>query len=363
MHYSKFATYTAATFLISTVAVTETVDAKDTFKGKRLTLIIASNEGGGTDRMGRLVGQYLEKHLPGRPKIVTRNMGSGGGKIRAANYLMSKAKPDGLTFMQSDATGVHPGTLRRKSARFDPTKFEFIGSVNRGGSILFMRKDAKARLTDKSKRPVIVAAISGTRSWQAMPMWGAEYLGWNVKWIPGYRGTGSMNKALRQGEIDMFATNNAYVINQLRKDNLIVLITQDGRFDGEKMVPRDSYKNTPTMHDLLKKAKISKLSWDSFNVMTAPSNIDKWMGLPPKTPKKFVDIYRKAYLAATGDPEFVKIARKQFSKELSIIPGATVAKMVNEIHSGAKAKVDFGEELRAKYGLTAFKKKKKKKKK
>ncbi|MEE8516978.1 MAG: hypothetical protein V3T02_10100 [Alphaproteobacteria bacterium] len=354
-----FATALVAGMAMSASAAKAEVD----FKGKRIQLIVASSAGGGTDRVGRLVAQYLEKYLPGKPNIVVKNMGAGGGKIRAANYLMNKAKPDGLTFMQSDGTVVQPSTLRRKSARYDPRKFEFIGSLNRGGSVLFARKDALKRLTDKSKKPVIVAAISGTRSWQAMPMWGAEFLGWNVRWIPGYRGSGSMIKAIRQGEIDMFATNNAYIIDELVKDGVVNLVVQDGQTADGKLLPRPSYKQVPLMLERLKKAKISKLSKQGYRSLTAPSEIDKWMGMPPGTPKAYVKAFRAAYKKSVNDPKFLKTARKQFSKEINYIDGPTVAAMVNEVFGAPAAAVDYAEGLKKKYGLAAFKKKRKKKRK
>jgi tripartite-type tricarboxylate transporter receptor subunit TctC len=362
-HLINWRSVLAATVALGTVAAVTPASAEVSLKGKRVQLIIASSAGGGTDRVGRLVGQYMEKYLPGRPTIVIRNMGSGGGKIRAANYLMNKAKPDGLTFMQSDGTVISPGTLRRRSARYDPRKFEFIGSLNRGGAIMFVSRKAHKRLKDKSKKPVIVAAISGTRSWQAMPMWGAEFFGWNVRWIPGYRGVGQMSKALRQGEIDIFATNNAYVINQLKADGVIDLLVQDGQVVDGKVAARPSFKNVPVFSDTLKKAKISKVSWQGFQSMTQPSRVDKWMGMPPGTPKAYVAAFRAAYKKSVSDPKFLEIGRKQFSKEINYIDGATVAKMVKAVISAPAAAVDYAENMKKKYGLAAFKKKKRKKKK
>ena len=342
---------------LGAVASLAPASAEVSLKGKRVQLIIASSAGGGTDRVGRLIAQFMEKYLPGNPTIVIRNMGSGGGKIRAANYLMNKAKPDGLTFMQSDGTVISPGTLRRRSARYDPRKFEYIGSLNRGGAVLFVSKSAHKRLMDKSKKPVIVAAISGSRSWQAMPMWGAEFFGWNVRWIPGYRGVGQMSKALRQGEIDIFATNNAYIIHQLQADGTIDLLVQDGQVIKGKVTRRPSFKNVPIFAKMLKKAKITKLSWQGFYSMTAPSQVDKWMGMPPGTSKAHLKAYRAAYEKSVNDPKFLEIGRKQFSKEINYIDGPTVAKMVREVNSAPAAAVDYAENMRKKYGLASFKNK------
>jgi tripartite-type tricarboxylate transporter receptor subunit TctC len=188
-------------------------------------MIIASDPAGGTDLTGRLVAQYLSRYLPGEPQIVIRNTGAGGGKIRAANYMAEEAPTDGTVIMQSDSTTMQPEIARRDVSRYDPRDFRVIGSINRGGSVVLIRNDAFARLNDRSADPVIVGAISGTRAWQAMLVWGKEFLGWNLQWIPGYQGTASLNRALRQGEIDAFSTNNIFVLNELLDDDLVVLIT------------------------------------------------------------------------------------------------------------------------------------------
>jgi tripartite-type tricarboxylate transporter receptor subunit TctC len=351
----------AVTVTVASALAVSPASAEVSLKGKKVQLVVASGAGGGTDRIGRLVAQYMEKYLPGNPTIVVKNTGTGGGKIRAANYLMNKVKSDGQTFMQSDNTVLQPSTLRRKSARYDPRKFHYIGALNRGGSVFFMRKDATKRLTDKSAKPVIVAAISGTRSWQAMPMWGAEFLGWNVRWIPGYRGSGSMIKAIRQSEIDAFATNNAYIIDELVKDGVIELQVQDGQHMDGKLVRRPTYNSVATMTEILKQKGIPKIAWQGFLSMTTPSAVDKWMAMSPGTPKAYVEAYRKAYKASASDPEFLKVARKQFSKEIFYISGTDVTAMVEEIHNAPAAAVDYAEGLKRKYGLAAFKKKKRKK--
>ena len=39
------------------------------YKGKSVDLIIASEVGGGYDLYARLIGPFLEKHLPGNPRL------------------------------------------------------------------------------------------------------------------------------------------------------------------------------------------------------------------------------------------------------------------------------------------------------
>jgi tripartite-type tricarboxylate transporter receptor subunit TctC len=359
MHKHHVIRAIAVLAVAATVPLASDAGAAD-FKDQTIQLIVASDAGGGTDLIGRLMSQHMQPFLPGKPKIVIKNMGAGGGKIRGANLLM-KAKPDGLTFMQSDTTVVQPSTLERKSARFDPKKFRMIGAINRGGSILFIRKAAMERLKDKSKPPVIVGAISGTRSWQAMPMWGAEFLAWNMKWIPGYKGSGQMTKALRQGEIDVFATNNVYIIEELRKDNVIELLTQEGQPEENGYSTRASYKNVPIFPVTLQKANLPKVAMQGYNSLMGPSQIDKWMGLPPGTPDDIVAAYRTAYDKAVKSKEFLKVANKQISKEIFYMPGKTVERMVVAVHDVPPEALTYADKLKQKYGLAAGSKKKKKK--
>lgn len=322
------------------------------FSGKQVQLIVASNPGGGTDRVGRLMAQTMSKYLPGNPNIVVKNTGSGGGKIRGAN-LLAKAAPDGLTIMQSDGSTLQPTTLKRKSVRYDPTKFRAIGAINRGGSIFFVRKDAVPRLTDKGQKPVIVAAISGSRSWHAMPMWGAEFLGWNAKWIPGYKGSGQMTKAIRQGEVDAFATNNVYIIDELVKDGVVELLYQAGQPTDEGYAARDSYPNVPPFPDVIQKAKLNKTQWQAYTSLMNPSLIDKWMGLTQGTPDDLVQAWRTAYSKAYNDAELQKIFRKEFSKDLTLISGKRVEQMIEEVSGVPEAAVQYSIDLKKKYGLSA----------
>jgi len=55
-----------------------TVDAHadavaDFYKGKTVNLVIGSGEGASYDLVGRLVGQHLQRRIPGNPIIVSRS--------------------------------------------------------------------------------------------------------------------------------------------------------------------------------------------------------------------------------------------------------------------------------------------------
>lgn len=348
---SKTCSAVGAVAIISLACATVAppANAAVTFKGKDIDMMIASSAGGGTDLMGRLFARFLPKYLPGSPRIVARDMGSRGRKILAGNEF-EHAKPDGLSVMQTDSSMLSPVVLSRHGVTYKPEEFRPVGAINRGGSVVMIRKDALPRLKNPSARPVIVAAASGQRTWQAMLVWGKRFLGWNVKWTKGYKGSDAMSLAVRRGEADAFATAGANVIDTLLRGGSIDLLVQQGVPQGGSIVARDDFKNVPIMDDLLKKANVPEVAFRAYKSVVGPSDIDKWLTLPPRTPDAIVTVYRTAFDKAVKDPEFLAAAHK-ISREIKVIDGADVARMIRELRSVPPKITKYGEDLREKYNL------------
>ncbi len=85
------------------------------FQGKTVTMIIGFAPGGGTDAFGRLVAQYMEKHLPGSPTVVPRNVPGADG-VTAMNFIAQQLAPDGLTFTTTANTTADPLNFRKPQA-------------------------------------------------------------------------------------------------------------------------------------------------------------------------------------------------------------------------------------------------------
>ncbi len=114
--------------------------AGDFYKGKTFTVMVASRAGGGTDTTARLVARFWGDYIPGKPKVLVRNKGL---QVIAANELHNKIRPNGL-IIGVFAGGGTLGPFARKSSsvRYDPRKWGFAGSIERGPSIQLFRKSA-----------------------------------------------------------------------------------------------------------------------------------------------------------------------------------------------------------------------------
>ena len=88
------------------------------YRGKTIDLYIGFTVGGGYDLYARLVGKYMGDHIPGKPRIVPRNMTGAGSRI-AAGYIYSVAPKDGAAlhglYSFSENFGGSNGHLQRKA--------------------------------------------------------------------------------------------------------------------------------------------------------------------------------------------------------------------------------------------------------
>src|SRR6516164_3798143 len=99
--------------------------AADFYRGKTLRMIIGYGPGGGYDIYGRLVAEFLPRHLPGNPVIITQNM-PGAGSFTAARYLQDVAPRDG-TVLGSLAQTLALDSVANANARLDLASMPYIG--------------------------------------------------------------------------------------------------------------------------------------------------------------------------------------------------------------------------------------------
>jgi tripartite-type tricarboxylate transporter receptor subunit TctC len=314
------------------------------YESKTIRFLIASGPGGGTDTAGRLVARYLPKYLPGNPKIVIQNMGGGGGTI-ANNYFASEVKPDGLTIMQDSSSSVASFARGGPSIKYDPRKFKVIGGVARPGSLLMIRNDANARFTNKSAKPAVVGDTDGIRNWIAMTVWGAEYLGWNLRWIYGYPGSRELQLAIRQGEIDLWATQNAKLVKDLQREGVVQIVAT------EEDQRREDFSEVPTFIELLGAKKPAGLSWQAYQAWAGAPELDKYLVVPEATPENLVKLLRDAFLKAMKDPEVDKEGDKFFGDGWKPIAAEKIEVVIRDHIAIPKEAKDFITKMRQKYGL------------
>jgi len=272
------------------------------YKGKSISLIIASNTSGGYDTYGRLLARHLPKHLAGNPAIVPQNMPGAGG-IRAANYLYSVAAKDGTVFGIFDQAMFLEQLLGIPGLRGDVRQFNWIGRLMSNSSVLFAWHTAAVQKIQDAFTHELIVAAPGSNSrlnWTALN----ALAGTKLKLLTGYEGPATAKIAMERGEVEALSLPWGV----LREENpewlaqkKINLLLQTG------LEKNAGLPDLPRMIDLAKNEEDRKV----LEIFASPSLVGRSFAAPPGLPKERIDELRSAFMAMVKDPEFLAEAQKQ----------------------------------------------------
>ena len=318
--------------LATALCLSATVHAAPDYQGKSLRMIVGTSPGGGYDTYARAIARHLPKHLPGKPNIIVQNM-PGAGSLIAANYLYNVAKPDGLTFAMLISGLVMEQAMNVEGIRFDAGKFQWIGAPSVGmPACAFMGFSGVRTLEDVIKTTKTLNMAAAGSSTREQPRILKQFLGANVKMVPGYQGTAGIRAAMQRREVDgacwqwvsMKITARA-MLDAKGDDRLIPVLLQ-----GESNDPE--VKGLPKYTDFIKKPE----DLATFNAWMAQYRFFRPFAAPPKAPADRVDALRKAFKATLEDPEFLALASKT-RMAIQYVSGPQIAARVNEALSTSPA--------------------------
>jgi hypothetical protein len=275
----------------------------------------------------------------------------GASGITALNYFFHRTQPDGLTAVMGSISMVDPMNFRRSSSQYDPKTLRFAGGVGRGGTVIFVSKDAEARLYDKTAKPVVIGSVLAVPRFAMQPaLWCIEYLGWNATWITGYHGTNEIMLALDRGEIEMTSTGNIFQIQDRIKSGKLKILNQSGAIEGGKIVTRADFGDAPLFPDQMKGKLMDPTAQQAFDYWTALNSGDKWLALAPRTPDNILAVYREAFRKAAADPEFLERGER-ISDGFAPMSPRDVESIVQTLADTPAEAIDFTKALMRKQGI------------
>ncbi|MSP39910.1 MAG: hypothetical protein EXR70_15590 [Deltaproteobacteria bacterium] len=280
------------------------------YQGKTLRLIVSSTAGSNYDLYGRLVAQYIGKHIPGKPEVLVQNM-PGGGNIIGANYVYSVAKPDGLTFGTVNAALYFNQLGGNKDVQFDWSKYIYVGSPDRSEDMMYLRSDAPFKTMADARKEGIKCGSTGAGSTSHyLPTLLNDGIGTKFTLISGYPGGPEIDLAAERNEVQCRAftiagwfTGDVYA--NWRKSGFARAVVQTHR----KREPR--LADVPTVYELLDEFKAPESIKKLANLLIASNGFGRPYVLPPATPPELVKILREAFVKTLNDPELLADAKKR----------------------------------------------------
>ena len=335
------------------IGVSNTANAKSAaqfYDGKTLTIYVGVSAGGIYGTMAQLLSRHMAKHMVGKPTVIVKHLRGAGG-TKAVNYVYNVAPQDGSVAIAPNAGIDKRMVLKLTKAKYDPSKFQWLGGWGEATNTMALRKDVGVHsIADAKKKVAIVGAIGRSNNTYMLPSLLNNALGTKFKIVTGYRGGSPIRKAIETGELDGWA--GGWLGWTLRKadwirDGKVLVLVQMGSSKHPDL------PNVPLLSDLAQNAEQREIF--EF-VQTGVS--DRAFAVAPRVPKDRAAALGKAYWATLHDKSFLTKAKAR-SFHITPIPGPKIQKFVNNMMKMSPKKI---KKVRKLLGLTGKRKKGGKKK-
>jgi tripartite-type tricarboxylate transporter receptor subunit TctC len=280
------------------------------FRGKVITLDVATGPGGGYDFYSRVLAQFLPRHLPGSPTVVVRNMPGAGGLV-LANRLYDEAPPDGSEIGAFESDTAFTPILTGQTVAFDPKKFQWLGSLDKFvPMVLAWHTSSFHSFTDLMARTMTVGSSGLGSVTSGYPYSLAAFLGAKFKVISGYPGSSDINLALERGELDGYAGWCWDCLKQEKPNWLAekqVRILLQLSFEGD---PELNAMGVPTVADVAKTPEQRQM----MRIVLASASFGRPYALPPGVPPDVARAWKKAFAETAADPDLINYMQSKGSK-------------------------------------------------
>jgi len=309
-----------ATLLASFPARADPVE--DFYRGRDITLIIASGVAGGYDTYARVLARHFAAHVPGHPSIIPKNIPAGGG-LTAANTLSSVSPRDGST-IAALTNGVAMDPLcGNPGARFDAQKFGWIGSIGKLQNVCATWHESPIRtIAAAREREVVVAAAGATSNTAIVPRVLNALLGTRFKIVAGYDPGAGLNLALESREVEgicglSWSTLKASRPDWIREHKLNVILQM-------ALDKLPELGDVPSALDLVADPADRKV----LELILIRQEMGRPPAAPPGVPAERLAALRAAFAATMGDDDF-RAEAARFQLEIDPLAGEAIVRLLS----------------------------------
>jgi tripartite-type tricarboxylate transporter receptor subunit TctC len=303
------------------------------YRGKQISMLIASGPGGGYDTYARALARHMARHIPGNPVIVPRNLPGAGGLI-AANTLYNSSAPDGLTFAALTNGAAMEPLFGERAARFDPQKLNWIGSIGKLENICVTLKGSPITRIEQAKANDVAVSASGAGGNSSiMPRILNDFLGTKFKVIGGYTEGSGTTLALERGEVDGVCGLSYSTLRTMHadwfRDQKVNVIVQIGL---RKL--RD-LPDVPNALDLISNPDDKNV----LELILIRQEMGRPFAMPPGVAPDRVAILRAAFEETLKDPAFLADAAK-LQMEIDPLTGGEIEGLLKTAYSAPRPIVE-----------------------
>lgn len=298
----------------------------DFYKGKSITMLVASGAGGGYDTYARVFARHAIKYIPGNPNIIAKNMPAAGG-LAAASTLYNNVDRDGLNIGAFANVSTLDPLFGNPGARYDSRKFGWIGSIGKLQNVCATWHTSPVKtIGDAQKREVIVAGSGASSNTAVVPRIVNELLGTRFKIVSGYDPAGGLTMAVESGEAEGICGLSWSTMKASRPDwiagkklNVIVQMSME-------RLPE--LPDVPSVLDLITDPERKRV----LELILIRQETGRPFASAPDTPKDRLNALRKAFDLTMKNKEFLADADRN-QMEIEPLTGAQIEDFLTKAYA------------------------------
>jgi tripartite-type tricarboxylate transporter receptor subunit TctC len=305
--------------------------ADELYKGKQIRIIVGTAGGQDYDSWARLIGRHMSRFLPGNPTLIVENM-PGAGHILATNFLFNLAPRDGTVIGMVSRNMTEAAIMKLPNVRFDPGKFNWIGSPELNHRVLFVNASSGFdKVSDLYERELVVGTPGGAQGVSAAPILLKNLLHMRLKIIQGYHSPGAVILAMARREVDGIVQSVGAPEGARRQwiesGRMRVLFSMEH----ERVAGLDA----PTIFEFTKTEEERQV----LTFFSSSMELGRPLMAPPGVPAERVARLRAAFDATVKDAAFLQEAA---AMGFEVMPqsGELIAARVAEVMATPKSIVD-----------------------
>jgi tripartite-type tricarboxylate transporter receptor subunit TctC len=332
------------------------------YKGKTVTMMINYPAGGPTDIEGRIIARHLDKHVPGKPTIIIKNVGGAAGNT-GANQLGEKEPRDGTVFGFFTWNPIDQ-IVGSEGLRVKYSDFGMVAGVQQP-NVIYARKDTPPGLSQPrdilKAKDFKVGALGVTSTQMFFATLSLDILGVKHKVVSGYKGLKEVETAVLQNEVQLSSSSlpgfRASIEPTMVKTGTVVpLYYFDIEDANGKFSPSPALPELTTFLQLYKSIHgadkmPSGQHWEALRLCTKIMNaMFRTAFVPPGAPKEALGELRGAFAALWKDEAFLADYEKTVRTRAGFVRGEDGEKLIAALGSVKPELVKFLKDYSEKVG-------------
>jgi tripartite-type tricarboxylate transporter receptor subunit TctC len=272
------------------------------YKDRQIKFMISTVAGGDYDLWARAIGRHWGDHIPGKPTFLPQNMPGAGG-ITATNFMFNVAPKDGSVVAMIGRNLPNQAVLKLDTVKFDPTKFNWIGSPELTNRVCAAMDTAPVKTAkDLFDKELIMGGAGAGTALTSTPTLLKNLLGMKFKLVEGYGSATAVVLAMERGEVQGICQT----VTSLEKSRPGWI--ESGRMRILFNVERDPVPafKAPSIYEFTTTEEQRQI----LNIFSSSVELGRPMLAPPGIPPDRVQALRRGFDATMTDPAFLSEANK-----------------------------------------------------